>query len=100
SDREQLGLSTSKLTQHFFLVLVPDHERDARIGDTGHRNDDRHDRVSPNSLMINRLRHDSTEAYRVFTGLQNISSTLLHHPLSNQIRRTTGAPFDRRRSGG
>ena len=82
SEHAQIGLRAFELAQHFFLVPVPHHERDARSGDTGHKNDDRDDRVSPNSLLINRLRHSATEAYRVFPGLQNNPSTILHHLLS------------------
>src|SRR5260370_14278569 len=82
SEHAQFGLGAFELAQHCFLVPVPHHERDARSGDTGHKNDDRDDRVSPNSLFINRLRHNATEAYRVFPGLQNTPSTILHHPFS------------------
>src|SRR6266404_4555119 len=100
SEPTQIGLRAFELAQHFFLVPVPHYERDSRSGDTNHKNDDRHDRVSPNSLLFHRLRHDVTEAYRVFTGLQNAPSTILHQPLANRIRGTPGAPFDRRKWGG
>src|SRR6266481_1602124 len=77
SEHAQIGLGAFELAQYFFLVPAPHHERDARSGDTGHKNDDRHDRVPPNSLFINRLRHHATEAYPVFIGLQNTPSKRL-----------------------
>src|SRR5437762_359772 len=100
SEHAQFGLGAFELAQHFFLVPVPHHERDARSSDTGHKNDDRDDRVSPNSLLINRLRHNATETNRVFPGCKTLHPQFSITLYQKQIRRTPGAPFDRRRSSG
>jgi hypothetical protein len=76
TEHPEIGLGAFELVQQFFLAPVPHHEPDARSGDTGHKHDDRHDRVPPNSFLVNCLRHDALAAYRVFIGLQNAPSTM------------------------